>query len=199
MRGLWWALSGARDRKRPFVLQGQGACMAGWGFSWRGPARAVSLPCCTAPHEFRTQCGLVTQRFDRERDTIYPGSGYVFQQQTSGITRWTDGFMWSDSTHHTGVGGPMIYKQMQENDRGVRCVVHNGLRKKSARCLEDATMHLVTYYYDVCVRGEGARERERRTGRCGRGGVFVVVFFVCPRFVDVPCSRPAPAPFPAPQ
>lgn len=93
-------------------------------------------------------CPRAQRRFNRQRDAIQPGTGYVYHEDEAAIQRWTDGLEWSDSYHPGGSGGNMIYKQVIKLADGKKIELQDGLRKKTARCKFNDKIHLVAYYHD---------------------------------------------------
>jgi hypothetical protein len=91
-------------------------------------------------------CPMVRRRFNPRTDLIEPGTVYVYHEVESGIIRWTDGLVWSDSYHHGVPPGSMLYKQAVHGNRKMK--MHNGLRRLSARYFGDRQLHLVAYYRD---------------------------------------------------
>ncbi|KAI9503750.1 Gti1/Pac2 family-domain-containing protein, partial [Coemansia spiralis] len=84
----------------------------------------------------------VQRRFsDRERQTIRSGAVYVWDEEETGMRRWTDGRTWSPSRVH---GCFLIYYELE----GRRPQFEQGLIKKAlSLCTNDKRkLHLVCYY-----------------------------------------------------
>ncbi|EIJ88731.1 Gti1/Pac2 family transcription factor [Nematocida parisii] len=54
---------------------------------------------------------------DAERDSIRPGSIYVYEEEESGISRWTDGKIWSTSKIN---GRCLLYYELMESSYDLR-------------------------------------------------------------------------------
>lgn len=48
------------------------------------------------------QCQQVWRRFDRKRDLILPGTGFIYHEDIADIQRWTDGFEWYAAHYSCG-------------------------------------------------------------------------------------------------
>ena len=86
-------------------------------------------------------CPPVQQRLSQaERRAIRSGSCFVWCQEESNISRWTDGLCWSASRIH---GHFLVYKQHADKAK-----IENGLIKKtiSFKTLKKNKYHLICYY-----------------------------------------------------
>jgi len=69
----------------------------------------------------------VTRRLvDSERKMITSGSVFVFDEDESGIKRWTDGFFWSPSRI---LGNFLLYRETEKRGAG-----HRGTRNDTDQC-----------------------------------------------------------------
>eukprot|EP00127_Corallochytrium_limacisporum_P006986 Clim_evm40s239 gene=Clim_evmTU40s239 len=90
---------------------------------------------------------LVRKRPRHDGRLFNPGDGFIFDTQTSGTRRWTDGFKWSDSLHPGG--GLMLYKEQTvlvdvNTNRSTRVEKVNGMQKY-AISEPNGSLRLVNY------------------------------------------------------
>ncbi|KAI9593969.1 Gti1/Pac2 family-domain-containing protein, partial [Syncephalis fuscata] len=87
-----------------------------------------------------------------ERDHIRSGSVFIWDEDNSGIQRWTDGHRWSSSRP---CGNFIVYDELDNHKRPAatttttkRHVLSNGLVKRALSvCTADGRrLHLVSYY-----------------------------------------------------
>ncbi|ORX52774.1 hypothetical protein DM01DRAFT_1383936 [Hesseltinella vesiculosa] len=114
---------------------------------------------------------------ERERRMIQSGSVFVFDEQESGVKRWTDGFLWSPSRI---LGNFLIYRELdkKQGDKRQRCdmrprsqsmdMQHRGVKEKRlvgslsdvynfrsdglvkktmSIVVNGSTQHLISYYH----------------------------------------------------
>lgn len=95
----------------------------------------------------------VTRRLvDSERKMITSGSVFVFDEDESGIKRWTDGFFWSPSRI---LGNFLLYRETEKRGAGHR----------SARAEREANVE------EVEVKAEGTTSLSRPKSEASRLGI----------------------------
>ena len=154
----------------------------------------------------------VTRRLvDSERKMITSGSVFVFDEDESGIKRWTDGFFWSPSRI---LGNFLLYRETEKRGAG-----HRGARNDAEQGGEPSSGDVTKSEGQTLSRPRGEttrlgidRQRERslvgsltNSYKFKSGGMMKKVrsiFFLSPHllsFVFLPCYWPLYCTYPRPR
>lgn len=102
---IYWPIHSARpERRNPFIMN-EIETFYGWIEDTEDALRVFEL--CR-----KGQLGRVRRRLhDEERQLIRSGSIFVFEEDESGMKRWTDGRLWSPSRI---LGHFLIYRELDK-------------------------------------------------------------------------------------
>lgn len=106
----------------------------------------------------------VTRRLvDSERKMITSGSVFVFDEDESGIKRWTDGFFWSPSRI---LGNFLLYRETEKKGQG-----HKGQKNAAHDVQQEAEPAQTQFTADPNKPSEGSQSLSRPRGESNRLGI----------------------------